>query len=1076
MNNNQIPKPIPGPRGYPLLGNIQDVDPNSTLKSFTQLSDQYGEIFRLRFPGQPDTIIVSSFDLADDLLDDNRFRKAPKNALAEVRNGVHDGLFTAHLEEPNWAIAHRVLMPAFGPKGIRDMFDEMHDIASQLVLKWARQGPHQRILVSDDFTRLAMDTLGLCSMGFRFNNFYSENEHSFVKAMGDFLSECGRRGQRPPLPDFFFRTANDKYAADISILRETAEAVLRERVADSENERKDLLTAMLRGRDSMTGKKMTDESIIDNLITFLIAGHETTSGTLSYAMYELLQKPEEYRKVREEVDRVIGTGPITVDHMTKLPYIEAVLRETLRLDSPIPVLTRQTHGGDEMLRGKYAIGKDDVCLVLLSKLHVDPNVYDDPKEFRPERMLSENFNKLPKNAWKPFGHGVRACIGRPFAWQEAVLAMALLFQNFDFESDDPNYQLENKQTLTIKPQDFYVKASLRKGITSTSLCRHLQGTKEELEEADQIIQRHRGNGIAVGNNADLQPMTILYGSNSGTCESMAQRLATDAPAHGYRVTLLDSLDSGTGNLARDQPTVIFTASYEGQPPDNAGKFVQWLESEKAKDELKGVPFAVFGCGNSEWPQTFHRIPKLVNESMSANGAERLVDMGLANAASEDCFVAFENWEDQVLWPVLEARNGGSSSPTARRTTASLLQTQVYKTRHSILKLDMKDARVLANRTLTAEGESMKKHIEVELPAGTAYRSGDYLTVLPTNPHENVLRAIRRFQLPQDANIVIEGAGKKLPTGVPTPIQSILGGYVELGLTATRKDVKNLATAASAQSDREKLETLSSDQYEPEISLKRVSVLDLLEQYPSIDISFGEFLSVLPSIRVRQYSISSAPAINQSVVSLTYSVVRSPAKSGHGDFIGVATSYLASLQPGDLISAAVRPSHEAFHLPKDPENTPIIMVSAGTGIAPFRAFVQERAAMIAAGQKVAPALLYHGCRSAGKDDLYAQELADWESQGAVRVKRAFSREPRLSAGCKYVQDRVWADRQSLLNLWRKGAFVFVCGSKEISRAMDDMALRFKQEIAASKKIPITEEAAKNWWIEQRNVRYAIDVFD
>jgi cytochrome P450 / NADPH-cytochrome P450 reductase len=201
--------------------------------------------------------------------------------------------------------------------------------------------------------------------------------------------------------------------------------------------------------------------------------------------------------------------------------------------------------------------------------------------------------------------------------------------------------------LTIKPNEFYVKASLRKGITSTSLCRHLQGTKGELHEANRIIQMHRDNGPGLEVTSDLRPITILYGSNSGTCESMAQRLATDAHAHGYRVTRLDSLDSGTEKLARDQPTIIFTASYEGQPPDNAAKFVQWLGSEKSKNELKGVRFAVFGCGNSEWPQTFHRMPKLVNETMSACGAEMLAELGLANAATEDCFVAFENWEDQV---------------------------------------------------------------------------------------------------------------------------------------------------------------------------------------------------------------------------------------------------------------------------------------------------------------------------------------------------------------------------------------------------------------------------------------------
>lgn len=133
-------------------------------------------------------------------------------------------------------------------------------------------------------------------------------------------------------------------------------------------------------------------------------------------------------------------------------------------------------------------------------------------------------------------------------------------------------------------------------------------------------------------------------------------------------------------------------------------------------------------------------------------------------------------------------------------------------------------------------------------------------------------------------------------------------------------------------------------------------------------------------------------------------------------------------------------------------------------------------MIATGQTLAPAILYHGCRSLGKDDLYAQELADWEASGAVTVKRTFSRDYSRSDGCKYVQDRVWADREALLGLWRRGAFVFICGSREISRAIDGMAVRYKQETAASKGVPITEEAARKWWIELRNVRYASDVFD
>jgi cytochrome P450 / NADPH-cytochrome P450 reductase len=202
------------------------------------------------------------------------------------------------------------------------MFEEMHDIAAQMALKFARYGPHEPIPASDDFTRLALDTLALCSMGFRFNSFYSKELHPMIEAMAGFLVESGKRPGRI-LPSFFYRTDDARYWEDIETLRKTAQEVLEARKINP-NDRKDLLNAMLNGVDTKTGKRMSDSSIIDNLITFLIAGHETTSGTLSFAFYRLLKNPEAYQKAQKEVDEVIGKGPITVDHLSKLPYITAV--------------------------------------------------------------------------------------------------------------------------------------------------------------------------------------------------------------------------------------------------------------------------------------------------------------------------------------------------------------------------------------------------------------------------------------------------------------------------------------------------------------------------------------------------------------------------------------------------------------------------------------------------------------------------------------------------------------------------------------------------------------------------------
>ncbi|KAL1844507.1 hypothetical protein VTK73DRAFT_2395 [Phialemonium thermophilum] len=315
-------EPIPSPPGLPVLGNINDIDADFPLGSMLNLADKYGPIYRLSLAGRT-VVVLSTQALVNEACDEKRFRKGISGVLVEIRNAVHDGLFTARIDEPNWGIAHRILMPAFGPAKIQSMFGEMHDIASQLAMKWARHGPATPIMVTDDFTRLTLDTIALCAMGYRFNSFYHDDLHPFIKAMGDFLTESDHRSRRPALLSPLYRQANQQYARDIELLRSTAQDVLRARRADPEN-RKDLLSAMLDGVDPKTGQKLSDSSIIDNLITFLIAGHETTSGLLSFVFYQLLKHPEAYQKAQKEVDEVIGTGPVTVEHMAKLPYLTAV--------------------------------------------------------------------------------------------------------------------------------------------------------------------------------------------------------------------------------------------------------------------------------------------------------------------------------------------------------------------------------------------------------------------------------------------------------------------------------------------------------------------------------------------------------------------------------------------------------------------------------------------------------------------------------------------------------------------------------------------------------------------------------
>jgi cytochrome P450/NADPH-cytochrome P450 reductase len=205
---------------------------------------------------------------------------------------------------------------------------------------------------------------------------------------------------------------------------------------------------------------------------------------------------------------------------------------------------------------------------------------------------------LTANMHQPFGNGVRACIGRPFAWQEAILTVATLIQTFHFTKADPSYQLAIKTTLTIKPEHFYLKVKPR--------------DDEFLERAGLVssrppsLEKKSGrNSVQKADQSDLKTLQILFGSNTGTCEAVARALATSAQEHGFKAEPQD-MDSGVSTIDKSKPLIIVTASYEGQPPDNAGHFVEWLSCDPK--ELQGVQYAVFGLGNSTYHQCLILTP------------------------------------------------------------------------------------------------------------------------------------------------------------------------------------------------------------------------------------------------------------------------------------------------------------------------------------------------------------------------------------------------------------------------------------------------------------------------------------
>ena len=752
--------------------------------------------------------------------------------------------------------------------------------------------------------------------------------------------------------------------------------------------------------------------------------------------------------------------------MSKLPYLEAIMRESLRLHptaSSFAVTPKKDVLEPIILGGKYHIPKNTNILCLLDQIGRDPAAWGpNAEEFKPERMYGENFKNIPQNGWKVFGNGARSCIGRPFAWQEALLALALVVQNFNLRFDEP-YELQIKETLTIKPDHFFMRATLRDGINPVHLEQKLFSSPGEEHATTKASARTIAQPVE-----STKPMTILYGSNSGTCEGLSQNLAGTAAAHGFSATV-QNLDAATDQFPTDQPVVIITSSYEGQPPDNAAVFIEWLKRAEAA-KFQGSQYAVFGCGHHDWVATYQKVPKLVDAELAEKGATRIAGPGESDVALGNVFDDFDQWQDNVFWPALLG-----SHHMENATIQGLEMELSSSARATHLRHPVQDALVLRNKLLTPTGVPEKRVTSFKLPTNLTYEAGDYLALLPVNDMRAVSRVLKHFHLPWDTVMTLKkGAHTTIPTETEIPVSSVLASYVELSTPATRK---NLAAIAQYTEDDEVKASLS--EWEPR-SGETPSVLDILECHPDIQLPFSVYLSMLIPMRVRLYSISSSPLHDPTVASITYSLA-----TDTENHLGVATHYLKNLEVGSTAQLTIKKSAQAFHIPIDPK-TPIIMIGAGSGLAPFRGFIEQRAIQMtttsSSGRnpkdEFGEAVLFLGCRHPDQDRIYTDELTEWEKLGAVKVCYAYSRAPERSEGCKYVQDRLLRERETVLRLFEGGAMSYICGSAALGEGVKQVVRKVTLENAerVTGKSGMTAEDSAAWWQGLSGERYAVDVFD
>ncbi|MEU6201006.1 cytochrome P450 [Streptomyces sp. NPDC047061] len=1062
--------PVRSPRGAPLVGNTLQIPDKNPIAYFGELSEQFPEgIYRMEIAGR-EQVLVYDPDLVAEVCDETRFfKQIDKTPLHHVRDFAGAALFTAHQHEEEWGMAHRILMPAFSQRAMRNYFGQMLEIAQDLAGKWERrQG--QPVNITDDYTRLTLDTIALSGFGYRFGSFAEEELHPFLNALLGALTESLRRSQELPVMTKFRKADARKYRENIELMRELVESVIRERRQGRAGGAEDLLGLMLEAVDPETGRLLDDDNVRDQVLTFLIAGHETTSGLLSFATYSLMRNPQVLAQAYAEVDRLLpGDTVPDYDTIMQLDVIPRILEETLRLWAPIPAFGKAPLE-DTVIGGRYQLRKGTQVIILEGPLHTHPKAWERPQEFDIDRWLPENRAKHHPHAYKPFGNGVRACIGRQFALTEARLALAMMLQKFKF-TDVDDYAMDVREALTRKPGDFQLVVRARQEHERTVF-----GAVDP--HSDDASQQAAVSGVGVN-------LTVAYGSSLGSCEDLARTIADRGERSGFGTTLL-SLDELGDRLPTEGLLVVVAASYNGKAPDNAQRFDDLLATGLPAGSLSGVRFALLGAGNTQWVATYQAFPKRIEEGLLAAGATPVVERGIADAAGDFDGMA-TRWTD-TLWATLAEEYAADTSDDGAPRYHVQLLTEA-DVRPAIVSEQAYPLTVVANEELVSDATGLwdfsvepprpsAKSLTIELPEDVTYDTGNHLAVFAKNEPALVERALARLGVDHDQVLRLDqpdGGRTHLPVGTPVTAGLLFTEFLELQDVATRAQIQTLAEHTQCPWTRPQLQAYTAEtgeaeeRYRTEILGKRVSVLTLLERFPAIELPLAVFLEMTGPIRPRFYSISSSPLADPRHVRLTVGLLEGPALSGDGRYRGTCSSYLAHLEPGAVVYGYVRVPSPTFAPPADPA-TPLILIGPGTGIAPLRGFLEERARQHADGTRVGLSQVFVGCRHPEHDYFYRQEMQAWEQAGIAQVHTAFSAVPGHPA--RYVQNAIANAADMVWQALQDGAYVYVCGDgRRMAPAVREALAALHREHTGA-----DDEAAQQWLARlEADGRYQQDVF-
>ncbi|MFQ2525499.1 assimilatory sulfite reductase (NADPH) flavoprotein subunit [Aeromonas caviae] len=533
-------------------------------------------------------------------------------------------------------------------------------------------------------------------------------------------------------------------------------------------------------------------------------------------------------------------------------------------------------------------------------------------------------------------------------------------------------------------------------------------------------------------------LTILYGSQTGNAKGVASAIKAQAEARGLPVTLTSMADYKPKQLKKESHLLVVVSTYgEGEPPESAVDLFEQLKKGKV-GKLEGLKFAVLGLGDSSY-EFFCQTGKDFDGFLAKAGAERIHELASLDVDYQD---AAKAWGEQAVAAVAATLSAGA----ATASVAGSVQAAVGHSQYN--KENPFPARLSVNQKITGRDSTKDiRHIEINLEeSGITYQPGDALGIWFDNDADLVGEVLALTGLTGD---------EATPHG---SLREALTRHYEL----TRLH-GGLITGLAEITDNAALKDLAGDKAQVNALVASAQVVDVLKRFPA-SLSADQLIPLLRPLTPRLYSIASAQSEVEEEVHLTVGVVRYRQEDGTVRS-GGASSYLADRLPEDAEVRVFVEHNDNFRLPANPD-TPVIMVGPGTGIAPFRAFLQEREAQGAEGKN----WLFFGNPHFTQDFLYQVEWQRYVKSGLLsKISLAFSRD---QANKIYVQDRLREAGLELYQWLEAGAHFYVCGdANHMAKDVQEALL----EVIAEHGHKSREEAEEYLSELRRAKRYQRDVY-